>query len=105
MKDEICFFHARLEEVPLNVSAFEYMDLSCAGKLDCLQRPPVIIGIDPDSNGALAVVQVDAYPQPGAQVIQDVVVRLHDNPCEILQATKQRKRRWVCIHFSIYLFC
>ncbi|BDA48572.1 Holliday junction resolvase MOC1, chloroplastic [Coccomyxa sp. Obi] len=66
---------------------------SVSGKLEALQRPPVIIGIDPDSNGALAVIEVQSYPQPGAQVIEDVVVRLHDNPCEVLQATKQRKRR------------
>lgn len=71
-------------------------DARTAGKLDALQRPPVIIGIDPDSNGALAVIEVQSYPQPGAQVIEDVVVRLHDNPCEVLQATKQRKRRCVC---------
>ncbi len=74
---------------------FRIKELWGAGDLVLPQRPPVIIGIDPDSNGALAVVHVDAYPNPGAQVIEDVVVQLHDNPCEVLQATKQRKRRYI----------
>ena len=55
-------------------------------------HPPLIIGIDPDGSGALAAVQVQAVPQPNAQVIHEVNVELHDNPVEIFQSTTRKRR-------------
>ena len=55
----------------------------------------MVISIDPDSNGALAVVQVQQLPAEDACEIADASVTLYDNPCQILQTRTGGKRRSV----------
>ena len=51
----------------------------------------MVIGIDPDSNGALAHVHLESFPEPDAQAI-DALVRLYDIPCEILERSSRNLR-------------
>jgi hypothetical protein len=53
----------------------------------------VVISIDPDSSGALAVVQVQSAPAPDSCELADARVTLYDNPSEVLQTKTGGKRR------------
>lgn len=79
--------------------------LRCAGGHSALPRPPLVISIDPDNNGALAVVRVQELPAEDAREIADASVTLYDNPCQILQTKTGGKRRCAALCHTLFMSC